>query len=428
MTSTQSSPLWTCPFCALLCDRFGVDTGETLTPAGTHCPRATRALAQFGDRPSAATPLLNGQPADLPTALDAAAQWLRAARQPLFGGMATDVAGTRALYRLANASGAIIDHAHGRALMHGLTALQDRGSFTTTLAEIRGRADLIVCIGAMPSARHPEFFARCGIASRASTSDAGPAQRDIVFLGCDVDPAIAQADGVAARAVPLQGDLYDTLATLNALLSRKPPQAADPALAALAAQLLDARYTAFVWTPADLPGAHATLLVEALDRLLKVLNRTTRAGGLALGGDDGGATVNQTLTWLSGLPLRTGVHRGGLEHEPHRYDTARLLADHAVDTLVWIASFTADLAPPSTDLPTLVLGHPHLAAACRGRPGPSLFIPVSTPGIGSSGHLFRADGGVVLPLTPVYADTLPTVSSVAMALDKRLAAQGGSRI
>jgi formylmethanofuran dehydrogenase subunit B len=154
---------------------------------------------------------------------------------------------------------------------------------------------------------------------------------------------------------------------------------------------------------------------------LKTLNRTTRAGGLALGGDDGGATVNQTLTWLSGLPLRTGVHPDGLAHEPHRYDTARLLADHAVDSLLWVASFTADLPPPKTALPVIVLGHPGLAATCTDRPGPTVFIPVSTPGIGSAGHLFRADGGVVLPLAPVYADTLPTVASVAASLAHRLA-------
>jgi formylmethanofuran dehydrogenase subunit B len=41
-----------------------------------------------------------------------------------------------------------------------------------------------------------------------------------------------------------------------------------------------------------------------------------------------------------------------------------------------------------------------------------VFIPVSTPGIGSPGHLFRADGSVVLPLYAVYEDTLPTLASV----------------
>jgi formylmethanofuran dehydrogenase subunit B len=422
MDATLHSPPWTCPFCALLCDRFGVAQGETLTPAGTRCPRAARALAQFGSAPSGALPALNGQPVDAQTALDTAAQWLARARQPLFGGMATDVAGTRALYRLANACGAIVDHAHGRALMHGLTAMQDRGAFTTTLAEIRNRADLIVCIGSSPSARYPEFFARCAVGGEADS--VGPAQRTLAFVGCDTDEELRQRAGVETLAVPLQGDLYETVATINALLAGKSLRAsADPALNALVERMLAANYTALVWIPADLPGDHATLLVEGFDRLLKMLNRMRRAGGLALGGDDGGASVNQTLTWLSGLPLRTGVHRGGLEHAPQRYDTARLLADRDVDALVWISSFGADLPPPHTTLPTIVLGHPGLAPTCTDREGPTVFVPVSTPGIGSPGHLFRADGGVVLPLTPVYEDTLPTVAAFAAQLDARLASR-----
>ena len=42
----------------------------------------------------------------------------------------------------------------------------------------------------------------------------------------------------------------------------------------------------------------------------------------------------------------------------------------------------------------------------------SVFIPVATPGIGVAGHLFRADGGAILPLTPLYHDTLPTLADV----------------
>ncbi|MGE8475171.1 MAG: formylmethanofuran dehydrogenase, partial [Paraburkholderia hospita] len=130
----------------------------------------------------------------------------------------------------------------------------------------------------------------------------------------------------------------------------------------------------------------------------------------------------QTLTWMSGLPLRTGVHRTGLEHDPHRYDTQRLLDERAVDALVWVASFGADLPPPQTGMPTIVLGHPGLAASSTDRHGPTLFMPVSTPGIGSAGHLFRTDGGVVLPLVPVYEDSLPTVAHVAAQIAHALAA------
>ena len=423
MNSTLSSPPWTCPFCALLCDRFGVDAGETLKPTGTTCPRATRALAQFGGAPSQATSLVNGQPAAADAALDAAARWLRESRQPLFGGMATDVAGTRSLYRLANACGAIIDHAHGRALMHGLTALQDRGAFTTTLAEIRTRADLIVCIGSTtPSSRHPEFFARCGIGESASL------QREIVFVGSEIDPALTgtASDGVSTHAIPLQGDLYDTIAALNASLTARPPRDTHPELAGLVRRMLDARYTAIVWTPADLPGEHATLLVEGIDRLLKTLNRTTRAGGLALGGGDGGATVNQVLTWLSGLPLRTRVRPDGLEHEPLCFDAARLLADDAVDSLLWVSSFDADLPPPADRLAAHRARPSRAGRRLYGRPGRTVFIPVSTPGIGSAGHCSAPTAAWCCRWPRCMRDTLPMLSRALAAQRLRQPSRGGA--
>jgi len=293
---------------------------------------------------------------------------------------------------------------------------------------VRARADLIVCFGPTPSTRYPAFFSRCGVGARPRDA-AGPARREVIFVGGAVDADLerdAHADTVIQRAVPVQGDLYETIALLNTRLDPlqrgKPMPGIAPALEALASRMLEARYVTLVWNTADLPGDHAALLVEGLDRLTKSLNLTTRAGYLALGGDDGAATVNQTLTWMSGLPLRTGVHRSGLEHDPHRYDTARLLDDEAVDALVWVASFGADLPPPPSGVPAIVLGHPGLAPICADRQGPTLFIPVSTPGIGSTGHLFRVDGGVVLPLVPIYEDTLPGVAHVAGQIAQSLKA------
>jgi formylmethanofuran dehydrogenase subunit B len=66
-----------------------------------------------------------------------------------------------------------------------------------------------------------------------------------------------------------------------------------------------------------------------------------------------------------------------------------------------------------------VLGHPEAAPAAGGS---TVFIPVSTPGIGTPGHLFRTDGSVVLPLFPVYPDTLPSVAEVVGRLSLALIA------
>ncbi len=357
-----------------------------------------------------ARPQVDGQPCDLASATAAAAQLLGASRQPLFGGLGTDVAGARALYPLACATGAICDAGAGEALMQGLRALQDRGEFTTTFAEVRTRADLIVFVGGVPSDLAPLIGLRCGI------GDAQVPQRQVRVLGpAQGDEALlaqwAAQGGVGVDTVALHGDLFDTLALLCALVEGRAAPAAPDALRELAQRLHAARYAVLVAAPARLP-AQGALIVEAVNRVVASLNRSTRAAALWIGGGNGAATVNQVFAWLSGLPLRSRAGPSGLEHEPVAFDAARLLADGAVDALLWVASFDAEQVPPPNRLPMIVLGHPALAAASRRAGLATVFIPVATPGIGSAGHLFRTDGAVLMPLQAVYRDRLPMLADV----------------
>jgi len=116
------TPPWTCPYCALLCDHTQVDLADPPRLRGASCPRADGALAHLlpADNPEATQAWVKGTRASVAEALDVAAQWLSQSRLPLFGGLATDVQGMRALYRLANVGGAILDHAHGEAMMPAL--------------------------------------------------------------------------------------------------------------------------------------------------------------------------------------------------------------------------------------------------------------------------------------------------------------------
>lgn len=406
---------WTCPFCLLLCDgatvRPDAATGALSVEGACDCAR--RALAAFRATPSAATPEVDGRPTTLDEAVAAAAALLRASRQPLFGGLGTDLAGARALYRLASATGAICDPAGGEALGQSLRTLQDRGQFTTTLAEVRTRADLIVCLPGLPLAQAPNLFDRAGLGD--TTQPLAP-QRHLVMLGGDADEqaalaALGRRPGVTVEALPL-GDPFETVALLSALVAGRGVDAPE-ALKALAQRLRAARYAVIVGEPARL-GPQGALLIEGVNRIVGELNRSTRTAALWLGGGNGAGTVNQVFTWLSGLPLRSRAGPLGLEHEPLCHGAARLLADRAVDSLLWVSCFTPDSVPPETDLPLIVLSHPDLPA--RGR----VFIPVSTPGIGSRGHLFRADGVVLLPLFPIYADTLPTLAEVLGRIGEEL--------
>jgi formylmethanofuran dehydrogenase subunit B len=422
LLATEGGPVrWTCPFCLLLCDNLSVraSASATLELADGECVSARIGLARFSSTPSAATPLVDGQAVDLADAVAAAVRLLAASRQPLFGGLGTDVAGARAVYRLACETGAICDPAGGDALMQAVRSLQDRGGFTTTLAEVRTRADLIVCLGELPGGEAAEFLARCGLGEEGLVP-----QRHVVLLGDGSTAPAALAAlgshrGVTTESIALHGDLFSTVALLSALLARRAVREVPSPLAALAERLRAARYAVIVGQTDRLP-AQGALIIEGVHRIVATLNATTRAGAMWLGGGNGAGTVNQAFTWLSGLPLRSRAGPAGLEHEPLCFGAARLLADAAVDCLLWISSFDAACAPPATSAPLIVLGHPDLASSA-GRVG-SVFIPVSTPGIGSAGHLFRADGGTVLPLVPVYRDTLPMLADVLGSVTRGVSA------
>jgi formylmethanofuran dehydrogenase subunit B len=385
---TEAQPPWTCPFCPLLCDRFAVERTPSgaLALVGSDCACARAALAGFDAVPQAAGARIGGRASTLDAAIDEAARLLAQSRQPLFGGLGTDVAGARALYTLACRTGAICDPARGAPLAEGLRALQDRGGFTTTLAELRTRADLVVCFGGRPDERHPEFFRRAAMAPD--------------------DPRVL--------VVADRGDPFGAAAQLAMLVEGRSVAGVDSALQAAAQRLLAARYAVLVYEPGRLPG-HGALIVETLQRVVATLNRSTRAAAFPLGGGDGAASVNQVFAWLSGLPLRSRLGPYGLEHEPVRFDAARLLDDGAVDLLLWIACFGPALAPPAAQLPRIVLGHPALEADDA-----EVFIPLATPGVGSDGHLFRADGVVMLPLHALRPDPLPTAAEVLQRIDAAL--------
>lgn len=420
---------WTCPFCPLLCDDIaaGVHDDLSLSAPGTECPRLAGALARYGAADAACTPSIDGQAVDLDAALAQAASILSGARRPLFGGLATDIAGARALYDLAAGCGAIADHLHGDALAASTLALQDRGALFTTLSEARARADLVVVFACEPSARYPRFYER---------TFAGTTQpRALSFVACAVDPAANDVPQVSVDSLLPGADLFDVLALWSALLEGRgvavlhDDSGAAQALATLIERVAAARYTVFVYEPAALPGPHAALLIEALNRIIKATNRTTRAGGLPLGGDDGALSVNQTFTWLSGFPLRTRVAKPArptgeppLDYDPYRYRTDDLLAAGDIDALLWIASFGPQPMPAmlAPDVPAIVLGHPALAGSFGARGAATVFIPVATPGIDSGGHLFRVDGTVVAPLRAARKVDLPAVATIAANLSDRL--------
>src|SRR5215813_6431159 len=136
----------TCAGCGCVCDD------------GLTCPLGDAWFA-LGDRPPVAR--IDGDPASIEAAADAAAAILRAARAPLVYGLGqTSCEAQRRAVALAEACGAVIDPGGP-----GHFAFQAVGSSTATFGEIRDRAELVIVWRADPVVTHPRLLERLRVKS-----------------------------------------------------------------------------------------------------------------------------------------------------------------------------------------------------------------------------------------------------------------------
>src|SRR5262245_26521549 len=165
-----------CPFCGLACDDLVIaEAAGRLEVADAGCWLSRRRYAEL-QAADAASPIVDGHAATLDAAVARAAEILAVARAPVFA-VAADVAGTRAALRIADRLGGVVDHPGSDALFRNLRAVQDTGALTTTLSEVRNRADFVLVVGPDPVAAFPRFYERCIDPRRTLFSEGGAPAR-----------------------------------------------------------------------------------------------------------------------------------------------------------------------------------------------------------------------------------------------------------
>lgn len=401
-----------CPFCALLCDDLAVRTrGDRARIVQNAC---TRGRAGFERSPPSAACTIGGKPASLAQAAKRAARLLARARRPLIGGLGTDVDGIREALALAERCGAIVDHMHANAMANNLRVLQSRGWITTTLSELRNRADLVVLVGVSFRDRYQHFFRRF-VEPTAALEPERRAHRRVYYLGPQAAAPQSGSVPIEILGCPREG-LAATIGALRAALAGRPaPRHGAPQrkIAALAAALRLARYPVFVWAPGQLDQRNGDVVIAQICGLVDALNVDGRAAGLSLGGDDGGQSAVSTAAWLTGFPLRISYAGPTLAYDPVNFQSDRLLATNAVDLLVWISGFGPSEPPPSgAPIPTVAIGWPLEGAAVH--------VPTGTPGVDHAGRLLRTDTVVSLQLKPVRPTVLPSAAAVLRAIAEAL--------
>lgn len=416
MPATENPPTYDhvpCPFCGLLCDDLQVRVAEdAIEILAGGCTRSERGFSTAGDD----LPRVAGDAVELEEALHSAAEVLGEAHRPLIGGLGTDVQGMRAVLALADCIGAALDHALGESLQHNLRVLQGRGWITTTLGEVRNRADLVIVLGSELFATFPRLLERI-ISPPAATVADSLQRRRLFVLGGPAGWSVPAAQMPVHYEPAPMDSLGEILAVLRCLINSRPLQATAAAgitmasLDTLAQQMRQASYGVLIWSAGVFPGDHGDLTVECASELIRDLNREQRFAGLPLAAGDGDMSAYQVCTWQTGYPLRVDLASGHPVFDPYHLSTSRSLTDGA-DALLWISAFNTAHGPPDTTVPTVVLGRRGL----KMRREPAVYIPVGVPGLDHAGSLFRGDAVVSLPLRRLRSSPLPEVADTVQAI------------
>jgi formylmethanofuran dehydrogenase subunit B len=350
---------------------------------------------------------IGGKPAPLERALAEAAGLLAASRCPLITGLGTDIAGARAAIALAERIGAVVDHMNADLLLRDLTVVREAGMMLTTPNEARLRADTLLLVGPSLEAEAPELVQWLGLDDLAG-------QRMIVRL-C---PGRAATPIRGETRIGRDADQLPTLlAALRARLADRPAGKTGisaKALADLAAQLKAARFGVAAWSARDLDA----LAIEMLCGIVADLNVHTRFTGFPIVPGDNAVGVLQVGGWMTGFPMRTGFGRGYPEHDPWRFDGARMAAAHEADCVLWISAYRAAPPPWSGGPPMIAL----TAGDAALRAGAAVQIEVGRPGVDHDGvEHFAPLGTLVAREATQRSETLSVADAVG-----RIAALSGA--
>lgn len=361
-----------------------------------------------------------GEAASFEDAVERAAAVLSAARAPVVAGLGTDVAGLRAVLKLAAHVGAAVGHRDGAAISRDFAVLSETGLVFATPTEAGRRADLVLLVG--------DLAARAGWLGDVFGRDGAPA-RTIVPLAASAEAVAA----VAASGEPLALDLpnvaqRDLLLALKARVGGRPVdvtrlgRAGVRALDKAAKTLKAAKYGVVIWDAGDLD----MLAVEAAAGLVRDLNETTRYAAVPFPGDDNAAGAVAVCAWTTGFPPPLGFPGGIATYDPWRFDVDRMVTSGEADAALWISALSA-AAPPWPEAPPLVA---IVAVGTRFAAPPAVVFEVRRPDRTVDAVLHDDRGGVLAavpkPRGRSAGDALPTAAAVIEAIRHRLAGKGGA--
>lgn len=434
-----------CPGCGCVCDDLTIELdGDRLVRFEPACQLGEQWFRQHR-RDEDPVARCRGQAVELQEALNEAVQLIERADYPLIYGLSrSSTPGQRAAVALAEQLGGVVDTT--ASLCHGpsIMALQEMGEVTSTLGEIRNRADLVIFWGCHPAQSHPRHAERYSVTAPGRYLPGGRSDRQVVMIGAAgqvdrrrIDLAGSEPDLVVSvepgRDFELLRELRGRLLPLGPEHdSTAVPQsaAADPAAVdRLFEMIRTCRYGVVFfglglagessWAESDASVAGYANVSALLD-LVRELNAVTRftARRMRLQGDVSGA--DNVLCWQTGYPFAVDFSRGYPRYNPGEFSAGELLARRDVDLCLLVGGETLPYFSPAAlehlrSIPVILLDYPGASSIVS----PRVHFTTAVYGLHAAGTVYRMDN-VPIPLKSLYQTDLPTDEHILQQLHQAI--------
>ena len=406
-----------CPVCGCVCDDLSLEVEDSeILQVERSCALGEAWFLQKRLREPQA--MAHGKPATYDEAIVASVQMLNQSSAPMIYGLSvTSTGGVRAACQLAETIGATLDSASAQNSMSGQLAQQSVGLSTTTLGEVRNRADLVIYWGCNPLETHPRHVERFVDAAGMFVPNGRQGRRVIVID--DEESATAEIADQFLRVNSGEDiELIDSLRMILKELSLDRDSVAGVSLDEITSvvQAMKACNYGVVFFGAELSNVRVpSATFEALFRLVRELNTYTRfvACPLHQRGDKG---VGQAITWQTGYPGSVNFAEGYARYRASEYSADTLLERGEVDSVILVGTqglgnLSSKACEGLQDLPLLVIGPDAPTQWHNSKAG---FL-TSEYGIQREGTAYRMDG-VPITLSKVVDSSLPSDEEVLLGI------------
>ncbi len=416
-----------CTVCGCVCDdlRVTVRQGRVVKAEGACHLAEPWFLGQDERQPPPAA--IDGQPAQLETAIARAAAILGASRSPLVYGLSrSSTEGQRAAVSLADRLGATIDTTASLCHAPSVVALQQVGESTCSLGEVKNRADLVIFWGSNPVESHPRHFERYSVLPVGEFLPGGRGDRTVVVA--DVQRT-ASADAADIYLPVEVGHDFEALWTLRGLVRGIAPAAGAATgvplslLTDLARRMKSCRCgVVFFGLGLSMTGlGHRS--VEALLGLVTDLNAFTRfyARRMRVQGDVAGA--DSVLAWQTGYPFSVNMGRGYPRYNPGEFSAEGMLERGEADACLLVGSegverFSAAARAHLAAIPTIALDYPTVESAVA----PAVRFTTAVYGVHRPGTAYRMDE-IPIPLTAFLPSKYATDGEVLARIETKIVSE-----